>query len=155
MTGLIIRADVIREAAAFLEDAGSYGKEGTGMFGAEANGDDLIVTRFMAPAQEAGTYPRTWVEVTEVGKRQLATQLSRGEIWVARIHSHPSEAFHSSIDDENPGLTAVGSWSIVVPYFGLGLRRGIEACAVHERGPSVWRRLPVEEVALRVLVIND
>lgn len=33
------------------------------------------------------------------------------------IHTHPTEAYHSAMDDEYAIATALGSFSIVVPYF--------------------------------------
>lgn len=64
------------------------------------------------------------------GKRQLAAGLGRGERYLVRAHSHPGEPFHSDTDNRNPALTFIGALSVVAPYFGLGLRRGLDACAV-------------------------
>jgi hypothetical protein len=35
-------------------------------------------------------------------------------------HTHPGEAFHSSIDDEFPIIHKPGFLSLVIPNFGLG-----------------------------------
>lgn len=83
------------------------------------------------------------VEVTRKGQMELVLALGAGELCVARIHSHPYEAFHSPADDANPALTHEGALSIVVPYFGLGLRRELDACAVLRREEGRWRDLPV------------
>jgi hypothetical protein len=112
-------------------------------------------TRLVVPDQRAGTRTGCWVEVTERGKRELAATLTLQERYLARIHSHPDEAFHSPTDDANPGLTAEGAWSIVVPCFGLGLRRGLDACAVYQRAGGRWERLLAEDVAERIRVIHD
>jgi hypothetical protein len=61
---------------------------------------------------------------------QLAAVLGRGERYLVRAHSHPGNAFHSDTDDRNPALTFIGALSIVAPFFGLGLRHGLDACAV-------------------------
>jgi hypothetical protein len=149
---LIVGSALLAEVSEFLEDAGSRGTEGTGMIAGVVDGD-AIATRFIAPEQEAGTFPTSWVKVTDAGKRTLATSLASGELWIARVHSHPGEPFHSSIDEVNPGLTAVGSWSIVVPYFGLGLRRGIGTCAVYQRDERGWHRLTESEIRERVVAL--
>lgn len=44
---------------------------------------------------------------------------STKQILVAQLHSHPSEAYHSSTDDAFPIITKVGGFSIVVPNFGV------------------------------------
>jgi hypothetical protein len=55
------------------------------------------------------------VELTPRGQFELATALTCDERFVARIHSHPGEAFHSAADDRNPVITFDGALSIVVP----------------------------------------
>ena len=73
---------------------------------------------------------------------QLALALGPDDLFAARIHSHPADAFHSPADDANPVLTHEGALSIVVPFFGLGLRLGLDACAVLRREEDRWRPLP-------------
>lgn len=144
---LIIPHSVLDDARRFFEDAGSRGCEGTGMLAGTQDGEQQLVNRFVAPDQRASNGAGCWVEVTDSGKLELVTSLHPGERWLARIHSHPGEAFHSATDDDNSVLTSDGSWSIVVPFFGLGLRRGIEACAIHHREHGRWRRLHKTELS--------
>ncbi len=113
-----------------------------------------MAKRFVAPDQVTGR-DSCWVEVTMKGKLEIAACLAPDELIVARIHSHPGQAFHSSVDDRNPGLTAEGAWSIVVPYYGLGLRRGISACAIYQRRHGEWRELASDDIAMEVSIIDD
>lgn len=148
-----IAAAALEAARDFLEGAGTTGQEGTGMLAGRILGEDVHAERFFAPEQRAGSCPSSWVEVTANGKSQLALELSAGERWVSRIHSHPCEAFHSHTDDANPGLTSDGAFSIVVPHFGLGLRAGIEACAIHQRTGGSWVRMNPSQVIELVRVV--
>lgn len=127
---------VLEEARIFFEDCGSRGCEGTAMIAASADGARLII-----PDQRATPAPSFSVEVTFDGKLQLAAALRDGEIYVARIHSHPELPFHSPTDDRNPALTHDGAISIVAPFFGLGLRCGLETCAVYVRRGQRWVEL--------------
>lgn len=138
MTALLLTADVLDEARRFFEERGAWGCEGTALLARHAAGG----VRLVIPGQRAGSSPGCWVEVTPVGKLELTVALGTEERYVARIHSHPGEAFHSRTDDQNPILTQQGALSIVVPYFGLGLRRGLEACAVLVRRGENWIALP-------------
>ena len=138
MTPAVVTLGVLEQARVFFEDRGAHGCEGTAMIVA---GRDRIARRLVIPEQRAGQAPHCWVEVTDTGKLQLAAQLHADETYISRIHSHPVEAFHSETDDSNPALTNHGALSIVVPFFGLGLRRGLDACAVYELGPAGWRHL--------------
>jgi Prokaryotic homologs of the JAB domain len=140
---LAVTAPVLEAAREFFEDRGSHGWEGTGMLACRSDSSGWWVTdRFVAPDQQAQHVGSgRWVEVTDAGKRQLAIELQPGELFVARIHSHPGTAFHSDTDDRNPALTFNGALSIVVPYFGLGLRHGLDSCAVFRLDAGRWNQL--------------
>jgi hypothetical protein len=150
---LEIARGALRDAQEFFEAAGVDGKEGTGVLGGFRSKRGDHVTRFFAPDQVVGEGGACWVEVTDAGKLASAMALQSDERWIARIHSHPAEAFHSPVDDRNPFLTAEGAWSIVVPYFGLGLRRGLVSCAVLRRVDGRWRRLSPTDVERQVRIL--
>ena len=135
---IVIPGSVLADTGAFLEDRGALGREGTALLVADHAG---LVGRVVIPDQVAGEYPRSWVEVTEAGKLQLAAQLRIGEVYASRIHSHPGDEPHSMTDDVNPAITFEGALSIVVPFFGLALRRGLDACLVYRLSNGHWREL--------------
>lgn len=142
---LPVAVNALETARAFFEQQGAFGFEGTAMLaGTSADG----ITRCVIPDQRPYRHGRhVAVEVTEKGKLELAAALRLDERWLARIHSHPGEAFHSDVDDSNPALTAEGALSIVVPFFGLGLRRGLEACAVHVYRDRTWVEIAPEDLS--------
>jgi hypothetical protein len=135
VTVLVVPRTVLDTARMRLEDAGVEGVEATGLVVA---GPDRVARRVVFPQQRAGRAPGHWVEVTEGGKVELALALGPDETYVARLHSHPGHAFHSTVDDRNPALTFEGALSIVAPFFGLGLRAGLHACAVYVRRAGSW-----------------
>ncbi len=135
---LVVPRPVLDTARRRLEDAGVQGVEATGLIVA---GADRVARRVIFPRQRAGHAPGHWVEVTDQGKVDLALALAPDETYVARLHSHPGHAFHSTVDDRNPVLTFDGALSIVVPFFGLGLRAGLHACAVYVRRAGRWVRV--------------
>ncbi len=137
MTALVISSALLDEARAFFEERGSVGCEGTAMIAARAG----IANRIVVPDQRATAAPHCSVEVTLNGKLELASALEADERYVSRIHSHPGPAFHSAIDDANPALTDDGALSIVAPFFGLGLRHGLDACAVLVMREGRWTDL--------------
>lgn len=133
---LHLGADLLKAAQTLFEERGSHGLEGTAMIAGPP-------ARLVVPDQLARrTAYGVSVELTELGQWELATSLEAGETYLARIHSHPGEAFHSSTDDRNPVITFEGAISIVVPYFGLGLRHGFDACAVLRLTGGAWKDLP-------------
>lgn len=140
MTPILITARVLEGARLFFEERGSEGLEGTALIAGKPGG---TASRLVIPEQEAARgFGGCWVEVPKSGKLALAAALRPDEVYVARIHSHPGEAYHSGADDENPVLTQQGAISIVVPFYGLGLRRGLDRCAIYVRRGSRWAELP-------------
>lgn len=135
---LLVPPFVLEEARLHLEDSGVVGVEATGLMVA---GGDRVASHVIFPDQRAGRSPCCWVQVTERGKAELALALGPADRYVARIHSHPGYAFHSLTDDRNPALRYEGALSIVVPYFGLGLRAGLQACSVYVRQSRRWIEL--------------
>jgi hypothetical protein len=137
---ILVTQPVLEAARTFFEEQGAQGLEGTALIAALDGGpaDRLVVPTQQASREQGGC----WVEVPLAGKLECAAALRPGERYVARIHSHPGEAFHSAADDRNPALTHQGALSIVAPFFGLGLRRGLDACAVFLLRGTHWVELP-------------
>jgi hypothetical protein len=60
-----------------------------------------------------------------------------------QIHTHPRQAFHSSVDDRYPIIHSAGFLSLVIPDFGLG-PIGFEQAYLAEITPSGgWREVPI------------
>jgi len=135
---LVISSAILEQARSFFEERGSLGCEGTAMIA----GVEGVATQLVIPDQSAHPIPQCWVEVTREGKSELAAALGPKEMYVSRIHSHPGLAFHSPADDANPAITYPGALSIVVPFFGLGLRHGLDPCAVLVRRDGRWIEVP-------------
>lgn len=138
MSALVVPSFVLDEVRLGMEEAGVVGVEATGFLVA---GPDRVARHVIFPDQRAGRSPGCWVQVTERGKVELAVALAHDETYAARIHSHPGYAFHSATDDRNPALRYEGAVSIVVPYYGLGLRAGLHPCGVFVRRSLRWVEL--------------
>lgn len=138
MVTLVVPGFVLDEVRQHLEEAGVGGAEAAGFLVA---GPDRVARHAIFPDQRAGGAPCPWVQVTEQGKCELAVALGDDETYAARIHSHPGDASHSARDDRNPALRFEGALSIVVPYFGLGLRSGLRTCGVFVRRARRWVEL--------------
>lgn len=134
---LVLTSKVLQYARTFFEDRGTLGLEGTAMI-KKGTGLELVVPRQHA---HRDAYGHVNVEVPREGQMDLALALGPNDLYVARIHSHPGDAFHSAADDANPVISFEGGISIVVPFFGLGLRRGLDACAVYQFHDGSWVEL--------------
>jgi hypothetical protein len=67
-----------------------------------------------------------------------------------QVHTHPLEAFHSSIDDEFPFLKTPGFLSLVVPDYGLGAIGFDRAYLAEVDHLGQWRRVQIES-RLRII----
>jgi hypothetical protein len=136
---IVIAPAVLEQARRWFERCGEEGCGATAMIAARGiDGDQLVI-----PDQRATPATQCSVTVTDLGQRQLVEALDLDHIYVARIHSHSGLAYHSPADDTNAALTFPGAISIVVPFFGLGLRRGLDSCAVHILlEPGHWIQVP-------------
>ena len=47
------------------------------------------------------------------------------QLLAGQVHSHPTDAYHSEVDDHNPLVTLLGSLSLVVPHFARAGRADV------------------------------
>jgi hypothetical protein len=150
-----IPMSVLEEARAFFQVKGQDGCEGTGLLiGVFRDTTHASVTRVFFPEQVA-TKSR-WgvaVDLTERAHYTLPDELKDNERFLARIHSHPEEAYHSERDNENQVVSHKGAISIVVPFFGRD-SIDLQDCAVyvldHIEG---WIQLSIEEIEQHFKII--
>ncbi len=64
---------------------------------------------------------------------------------IAQVHSHPTEAYHSSTDDAYAVVTAEGGFSLVVPDFARG-PASLATWAVYRLRQGRWTGLASREV---------
>lgn len=92
------------------------------------------------------------VEVPPDALSALISALPPGVFVLARLHTHPGEAYHSPVDDTNMLIAHEGALSIVIPNFATA-PLDLRACSVNElRSRSGWRELDADEVARRFVL---
>ena len=113
---------LLTQAILHFRDVGRRGLEGFALWAGVCNGQFCDVTTTLIP-QQRGIRSRSGVCVVIPSE-----ELHKINVWlyenhqtlIAQLHSHPTEAFHSEMDDDIPVATAVGSLSLVIPDFGRG-----------------------------------
>lgn len=126
-------------AKAYLEVPGKRGQEGFVLFLGTVAHSRAFVQTVCFPAQQAIT------SHDGVGVHVTGDELFRISRWAAehaqtllgQMHTHPTDAYHSSTDDTFPLVSLPGAFSVVVPYFA---RRPIEfsRCACYRSGRDGW-----------------
>lgn len=135
---------LVDEAQSFLRDAGRTGNEGLVLLAGRLDGDVFEISDLLVPKQRGiRTADGVCVVVDEDEMRRINVHLFNSKLrLVAQIHSHPSEAYHSSMDDEYAIVTTVGGLSLVVPDFA---RRpfNLDECSVYRLDASGrWAEVP-------------
>lgn len=139
----LVPQSVLDDSTTFLRTRGRELYEGTALWIGKPMGEDFEVIRLFVPDQIATSdSDGASVELTPHAHYTLTDNLLDNELFCARIHAHPRNAYHSATDDANPILTHDGALSIVVPYFAREPIR-LDRCAVYiyER-PYGWLQLP-------------
>lgn len=115
-----------------LQEAGRAGQEAFVLWGGRAAGPNRFeFVRAYVPRQTASRTSKGLLVVVEGAElfRVNRAFYEHGLTLAGQIHSHPTEAYHSSTDDTYPLITLKGGLSGVVPNFGRAGKRGLAAWA--------------------------
>lgn len=128
---LFIPSLVIDQTEAMLRRYGNYGEEGIGLWaGTLAGGDGFVSTLVTPGVSSQGRFHG------ELSADTMAAVLARLDeldlVLLAQIHSHPREAFLSSIDAERPAIAVAGFISVVIPDFGFVDVADVDTWAAYE-----------------------
>ena len=124
----ILSRSIRRKTIEMLRSVGSQGNEGFVLLGGqlEAHDSTLRFTSAYWPEQQARQSP-DGLSVTVPGEALHRANLAfyhRGESMAGQVHTHPTEAFHSTTDDHYPLVTLLGGLSVVVPFFAKSSEAG-------------------------------
>jgi hypothetical protein len=121
ITKITLPLQAVNEVYEHLRNVGSKGLEGVALWGGEFEQNTFHIKTTIIPKQTAYSHEEGLLYSVD------GDELHRINVWlyenkqrlVAQIHSHPSEAYHSSTDDAYPIVAANGGISIVVPDFAF------------------------------------
>lgn len=98
-----------------LRRQGWRGHEGVALWAGQFHGDGFRISRVIIPEQFTG---RLFYRISSDETFRILDQISGdGLVIPIQIHSHPEEAFHSEVDDEDAFIRQENAVSIVVPKF--------------------------------------
>lgn len=132
---LQVPRDVLEQTWTLLQEPGEQGLEGVVLWPGRVldatTGQILAAYRptQVAYRSELGVA----VEIPQEALTELIAALPDGVHLLARVHTHPGVAYHSSVDDSNMVIGHVGAISVVVPHFAVGPAT-LESCSVNRLG---------------------
>ncbi len=151
----IFKKEHLIEMYSFLGDAGNEQFEAVALFAGEIENNQANIKRVIYPKQK--TYK------TEQGLMYFVDgdELHNINMWlhanklmlIAQIHSHPTEAYHSAMDDEYAMISTFGGLSIVVPNFAQDPLDHLEWAYYRLSLESIWEEITKPEVEQLIKII--
>lgn len=147
----LVPAQVLQDSRRLLRDGGRQGLETVVVWvGYVIDETTAAVMAAIRPGQVAYRGDDGCaVEVPPEALSELIAALPDGMFVLARLHTHPTVAYHSPVDDTNMLISHNHAISIVVPFFAadpLDLLRCSVNELVHGHG---WAELTADEITER------
>lgn len=155
ITRFIVPEAAVQQTDEHLREAGRKHAECFVLWSGTVEDNSFFVRAVHVPAQTA------YHLNDGVCVRVEGPELHRLNVWLfeheqqlgVQVHSHPTEAFHSSTDDAYPIVTVRGGLSLVVPDFArAGLRGG--GLATYRLGSRRWDELSPDEAGRLLLFVD-
>ncbi|MDI3566662.1 Mov34/MPN/PAD-1 family protein [Bradyrhizobium sp. Arg816] len=130
---------VVTRTHAHLTATGMRGLEGMALWAGVQEGRVFNIREVIIPEQQ-GIRSDHGLAVMVLGPelQRINLHLYRSKLrLLAQIHSHPTHAFHSEMDDEYAIATTLGAFSLVVPDFARD-PFSIARCATYRLTPRPW-----------------
>lgn len=124
-----------------LQEAGHHGYEAFVLWGGHLDGSEFEFVAVYCPEQTTSRGEEGLLVMVdgEALFRVNRAFYERGLILGGQVHSHPTDAYHSSTDDTYPLMTLAGGLSAVVPDFGDGGRERLSEWAWYRLvGAGEW-----------------
>lgn len=138
----VIPLELVRQTLEPLQEAGGHGYEAFVLWGGRLDGDGKRFEFVSAYFPEQTSRREEGLLVVVDGEALFRVNRSfyeRGLILGGQVHSHPTDAYHSSTDDAYPLMTLMGGLSGVVPDFGEGGRERLDEWAWYRlAGAGQW-----------------
>jgi hypothetical protein len=143
LTVLNVNPNVVATTLDHFRQMGARGSEGLAVWaGPSSDSTEWRATHAIIPKQ-TGIRSEHGIAVTisgdELHKLNVFLYKNRLRL-ISQVHSHPTHAFHSEMDDAYAIATELGSFSIVVPYFAMH-QDDMSNSAVYRLLPRRWWEL--------------
>lgn len=138
-----------------LREVGRKGGEGLVVWAGVQHVNVFEVLTVIVPEQRAlRTASGVCVLIDDGALHRLNVWLHKNnQRLIAQVHSHPGEAYHSSMDDEYAVVTAAGCFSLVVPDFAVR-RFSISETAVYRLSNSGrWTEVSLRQAVATIVVV--
>jgi Prokaryotic homologs of the JAB domain len=151
---LRVPSKVMIDGYEFMRSAGRMHLEGMVLWAGKQDEQVFTVTELIVPKQKGlrtADGVCAVVDADELARLNMHLYRSRLEL-VAQVHTHPTEAYHSSTDDKFAIATTIGCYSIVVPNFAV-VNYALSECAVYRLDAAgAWLEVDESTAPNRIVV---
>jgi hypothetical protein len=155
VTELRVPSNVFLSGYDFMRSAGRSRLEGMVLWAGKQQDSGFTVTELIIPKQRGlrtADGVCAIVEADELARLNMYLYRNSLEL-VAQVHTHPTEAYHSSTDDQYAIATTIGCFSIVVPNFAV-INYPLAQCAVYRLDVGgKWLEVDESQTPNRIVVI--
>jgi len=143
---VIVPFKLTSETQRFLRTVGRQRNEGLALWCGTAADEVFEVSQLLIPRQRGVRRPDGVCAIVDSAEmHRINMELyNSGLRMIAQVHSHPTDAYHSEMDDEYAVANTVGSLSLVVPDFATR-EFALDDCAIYRLHASGWRELSAAE----------
>lgn len=156
MNSILIKQSQIAQTLGHLQDGGRENNERVVLWLGIRNGETIEIREVYSPEQISDT---DFFRIPKEAMKTLLRHLRETRYFIAaQVHSHPEQAFHSSVDDEWAIVRHVGALSLVLPYFGLKSTENtfLHDARVFELSPgNRWIEIDSNELQNLYYIVNE
>jgi hypothetical protein len=154
---VVLPREIALEGHKFLRYAGQRESEGIALWVGKTEGTTFLVTHLLIPKQTAIRSDDGVCAVIEAPElRRIGLELYNAGLQLfAQIHSHPTDAYHSSTDDENSIVTVMGGLSFVVPDFAARPFDLDEYATYRLSEEGIWDEMHPRDVTKLIEVLEN
>lgn len=154
---VLVPREIVLEGQRFLTVVGQRRMEGIALWVGVREDDTFLITDLLIPRQRGVSGESGLCAVIEgdelarIGRELYAA----GKLLFAQLHTHPTEAYHSSTDDEFSIVTKLGGLSLVIPDFAVR-PFNLDDCAVYRlNGDGLWAEMTPDQASAFIRIVGD
>jgi hypothetical protein len=156
VTSIEVPQAVLHTGHAHLRRVGTEGLEGFVLWIGVQDGEVFRVQEAVIPQQRGLRYEDGVCVVVQGDELHRLNVLlhERNLTLIAQIHSHPTNAYHSSTDDSYPIVTRAGGISLVVPDFALQPFSLANSAVFRLSREGQWNELSLDAVCRLIRIVG-
>jgi len=157
VTTVLVPNELFEHSHETLRTIGEAGVEGLVLWAGVAENDRFTVRVVLLPAQHCSSGEHGLLVLVD------GRELHRIGVWlyeqrlqlIAQLHSHPTDAYHSTTDDTIPIVTTEGGLSLVVPDFARGAACLADYAVFRLDATGAWRELTTAAALSLIQLVDE